>query len=943
MRFGLLGPLEVIVEDQPIPLTGGIPKAVLGVLLADANRVVSIGVLADRIWQGDPPAAAVASVHNHVMRLRRQLGPQAGPRIRTAPPGYVIDVADDELDVSLFQDACRKGRRALGDEDWKRARDEFAAALDLWRGEPGAGLTDGVIPPTAAQPLRELRWAAYDGRIQADLQLGRHHEILPDLRTLTAENPLAEDFHAKLMLALYRGGRQADALHAYGDLRKTLIAELGVEPSARVRELHQRILTNDPRLELRAESELAPAGKTAPGSPPDRTPQPVIAQLPAAVADFSGRQEEVAALAEVFAADTGPGQIAIAAVTGSGGLGKTTLAVRVAHLLAPGFPDGQFFADLHGADQVPRDPAEVLFQWLVALGDPPREVAPDLDSRAARFRSLTYGRRYLVVLDNAAGSAQARPLLPASETSGVLITSRNRLSQLPGCTTLDLTPLRADAAQSLLERIVGTERLGAEAAAADDLLQACGGLPLALRIVGARLAARQSWTITSFAARLRDERYRLDELAIGDTAVRSVFQTSYASLADRDGAELARAFRLLGLIPGPDFGPHAVAALIDRPLRQAEQLVEKLVDANLLEAPAFGRYRFHDLIKSYAHELVEQEDSAEERRAARTRLAGWYLYADLQALNQLNTHRPTVDISQAEWCEPAIGFADAAQATAWYEAEYPALLKVQEMAADEQLGAVAWLIPRVTYPFMRLRGLMADITRITRLGLAAAEAAGDLVGQARLLNTLGGRLEAEGRIEESLAAADKAQSIFEALGDLAGQALALVNMGDTLCNHGRVDESYEYYQRALLLYEGTGRVEETALTLNNLAYAYDVGGRFQDAIDTATEAVGWSRVKSVSPDTLGSLVDTLGMACFHQGDFDAAADWLRQAVDAYVEAGDTALGADTLDHYGDVLQAAGRPAEAQAAWKESLDWFDGAGDSDRAEEIRAKLNALVGP
>lgn len=943
MRFGLLGPLEVLVEDQPVPLTGGIPKAVLAVLLADANRVVSIGVLADRIWQGDPPAAAVASVHNHVMRLRRQLGPQAGPRIRTVPPGYVIDVADDELDVSLFQDACRKGRQALTDEDWIRARDEFAAALDLWRGEPGTGLTDGVIPPAAAQPLRELRWAAYEGRIQADLQLGRHNEVLPDLRTLTAENPLAEDFHAKLMLALYRGGRQADALHAYGDLRRTLITELGVEPSARVRELHQRILTNDPGLELRAESEPPPPGKATPGTAPDRTPPPVIAQLPAAVADFSGRQEELAALADVFAADAGPGQVPIAAVTGSGGLGKTTLAVRVAHLLAPGFPDGQFFADLQGADQVPRDPAEVLFQWLVALGEPPRGVAPDLDSRAARFRSLTYGGRYLVVLDNAADAAQARPLLPASETSGVLITSRNRLSQLPGCTTLDLTPLRADAAQSLLERIVGTERLGAEAAAADDLLQACGGLPLALRIVGARLAARQSWTIASFAARLRDERYRLDELAIGDTAVRSVFQTSYASLADRDGAELARAFRLLGLVPGPDFGPHAVAALIDRPLRQAEQLVEKLVDANLLEAPASGRYRFHDLIKSYAHELVEQEDSVEERRAARTRLAGWYLYADLQALYKLNTHRPAVDTSESEWREPAVEFADAPQAMAWYDDEYPALLKIQEMVAAERLGAVAWLIPRITFPFMRLRGLMADITRTTRLGLTAAEDAENLAGQAPLLNTLSIQLEAEGRIEESITAVDRAQRMFEALGDPAGQALCLVNLADTLCNSGRADESYQYYRRALRLYEGTGRAEETALTLNNLAYAYDVGGRFQDAIDTATEAVDWCRAASMSADTLASLLDTLGMACFHQGAFDAAADWLRQAVEAYGEAFSDALGADTLDHYGDVLQAAGRPAEAQAAWKESLDWFDGAGESDRAEEIRAKLNALVGP
>jgi DNA-binding SARP family transcriptional activator/tetratricopeptide (TPR) repeat protein len=941
MRFGLLGPMEVFVDDQPVTLSGGFPKAILALLLGEANRVVGTGVLIDRIWNGEPPAAAVASVHNHVMRLRKQLGPQAGSRIRTAPPGYVIDVGADELDVSLFQDACRKGRQALGDEDWKRARDEFSTALDLWRGEPGAGLADGIVSPAAAQPLRELRWSAYDGRIQADLRLGRHNEVLPDLRTLTAEIPLAEDFHAKLMLALYRSGRQADALHAYGDLRRTLITELGVEPSARVRELHQRILASDPGLELRVVSP--PARPAVPETLPVRTPPPVIAQLPAAVSDFSGRQDEVAALVEVFAADTGPGQVTVAAVTGSGGLGKTTLAVRVAHLLAPGFPDGQFFADLHGADQVPRDPAEVLFQWLVALGDRPRDVAPDLDSRAARFRSLTYGGRYLVVLDNAADAAQARPLLPASESCGVLITSRNRMSQLPGCATLDLTPLRADAAQSLLERIVGTERLGAEAAAAEDLLQACGGLPLALRIVGARLAARRSWTIVSFAARLRDERYRLDELAIGDVAVRSVFQTGYASLADRDGADLARAFRLLGLIPGADFGVHAVAALIDRPLRRAEQLVEKLVDANLLEAPTSERYRFHDLIKSYAHELVEQEDSAEDRRAARTRLAGWYLYADLQALYKLNTHRPVVDTAGAEWREPAIEFDDGAQAMAWYEAEYPVLLKVLEMAAAERLGAVAWLIPRITFPYLRLRGLMADITRAARLGLAAAEDGGNLAGQAPLLHTLATQLEAEGRIEESIASVDKARRIFEVLGDVAGGALCLVNMGDTLCNADRADESYEYYRRALRLYKSTTRVEETAMTLNNLAYAYDVGGRFQDAIDTATEAVNWCRTASMSANTLGSLVDTLGMACFHQGEFDAAADWLRQAVDAYAEAGSDAFGADSLDHYGDILRAAGRPAEAQAAWKESLDWFDGAGESDRVEEIRAKLNAMVWP
>ena len=582
MRFRLLGPLEI--RDGEDWRGIGAPKwrSVLAALLINAGQIVSADVLINEVWGETPPAKAGNLISIYVLRLRRLLGDTDSTLLVTRAPGYLLRLAAQDTDAQVFEALVREGRRAYTAGDPEQAAAQLAEALALWHGSPLADVPATTLVETEAERLAELRLDAAELRIKAELACGSHAQVIPELRRLLADHPLREGLWLLLMQALDGAGRHAEALDAYGQARTAIADELGVDPGAELRQLYADMLAND--------DKLAREGGDAPGSisavtvsassrPPESAARneagiprlvPVPAQLPADVADFTGRGEQVMHLCDLLssAGADDSGAVPIALVAGSGGLGKTSLAVHAAHRVRGSFPDGQMYVDLLGATAHPLPPVDVLARFLRDLGVDGRDIPAEDDERAARYRTVMAGRRMLIVLDNARDAAQVRPLLPGAASCAVLITTRSRMPDLASTRMVDLNVLDDDEALALFTRVVGDERAAAEPEATAELLLACAGLPLAIRICAARLATRSGWTIRTMANRLRDEHRRLDELRVGDLAVRASFQVSFASLptsAQPDGIALADAFRMLGLWHGPSISSAAAAALFGTP------------------------------------------------------------------------------------------------------------------------------------------------------------------------------------------------------------------------------------------------------------------------------------------------------------------------------------------------------------------------------------------
>lgn len=646
--------MEAVRDGRPVPLGSPQQRAVLALLLLREGRALAMPELIDGMWEGEPPRTARGTVLTYVSRLRALLEPdrdsrEAGRVLLSVPGGYALRAPHATVDATLFAQEAADLSGPPQD-----VHDRLSRALGRWRG----GALAGVPGPGARRHRdrleelhRQTRQALYDSA----LKLGRHLESVPELRLLNAEFPFSARPCALLMLALYRAGRQAEALEEYARTRRLIRAELGVEPDRELVLLHQRILAADPTLAApAAEPEPTRARTPEPvrtrstagsdarpvrggGVPPYAAgaatpwqgPQPHPQQLPADAPDFTGRQESVQALTAVLSRQEttaesvpAPGPTAatshavvVCVLTGTAGVGKTALAVHAAHRLAAEFPDGRLYADLGGGGS-PVDPASVLADFLAALGTPPDRIPPDLDRRAALFRTVLADRRALVVLDNAHDTEQVRPLLPGTAGSAALVTSRARDLILPGAHRFDVElPTRFEA-RSLMAAIVGPERVAAEPEAAGRLVEACGRLPLAVRIVASRLAARPGRSLTALAVRLTDERLRLDELRIGNLAVESSFRLGYTALTE----DAARAFRLLSLTGAPDFPLSAATALLGTDEHAAEDLAETLVDAGLLESHTRGRYRFHDLLRLYGRRCAERTESAPEQGAALLRL-----------------------------------------------------------------------------------------------------------------------------------------------------------------------------------------------------------------------------------------------------------------------------------------------------------------------------------
>ncbi len=946
MRFRLLGPLEVRVGEEWRGI--GAPKwrSVLATLLIHAGQIVPADVLIDEVWGDSPPAKAGNLISIYVLRLRRLMADADSSVLVTRAPGYQLRIAAGDSDAQRFEALVEDGRRALAAGDPATAASQLAEALALWRGSPLADVPATPLVEAAAERLEDLRLDAAELRITAELDCGNHAQVIPELRRLLADHSLREGLWLLLMRALDGAGRHAEALDAYGQARTAISEELGVDPGPELRQAYAGMLAQDTSEAPGSISAGTVAAK--PAEPAAATaafvPQ-VPAQLPTDVADFTGRSDQVRHLCDVLvsagADDDDYGAVRIALVAGSGGLGKTSLAVHAAHRVRASFPDGQLYVDLLGATAHPLLPADVLARFLRDLGVAGRDIPADEDERAARYRTVLAGRRVLVVLDNAKDAAQVRPLLPGTASCAVLVTTRSRMPDLASSQLVDLNVLDDDEALVLFTRVVGDERVTAEPEATAELLLACAGLPLAIRICAARLATRPGWTIRAMAGRLSNEHRRLDEMRVGDLAVRASFRVSFTSLpaavqpggGRQSDIAPADAFRMLGLWHGPSISSAAAAALFGTPEYLAEDALEILVDAHLLEATASGRYKFHDLLRVYSSERAVADLSGPDREAAVGRLLGWYLRTADAAAAAVLPSRYKVPLETSDSDVPALAFTAAQDALAWYDSERVNVVAATRQAAAAGRDDIAWRLPAPLLNIFDSRGGWADLIATHRVALEAARRVGNRAGEAWVLNNLGLALAATSD-SEGLRCLEQSLELRREIGDRVGEAQSAGNLADAYTRLGRPEEAVELFVRCGELSQEVGNRYGEGVAQTNLGAALLDLGRPAEAVDPLAAA----RARF---DDMGVL-DGVGYASYHLGrayralgQSQQALDSLQQALRSHQASGSRHRQAVTLTVLAAVQAEGGRQAEGRRSWGQAAAIFDELGDAAAAARARA--------
>lgn len=957
LRFSVLGPVRAWRDGETLSSGSPQQRALLAALLLRGGRTATASELIDAIWGDEPPSQALATIRTYASRLRKVLDPQT---LASDAGGYAIRAGHDALDVTVAQELAADADKARASGDRCQARTLLNKALGLWDGEALASVP-GPYAENQRTRLEEWRLQLTETRLDLDLEVGCHAEAVSELTALTAAHPLRERLRELLMVALYRSGRQAEALAVYADTRRLLADELGVDPRPELAQLQQRI--------LRADEELArPADEPAPAPAPVRP-----AQLPATVPDFTGRASFVRELGDRLATAEGS-VMAVSALAGIGGVGKTTLAVHVAHQARQHFPDGQLYVDLQGAGARAAEPETVLGAFLRALGTADSAIPDSLDERAALYRSTLDGRRILVLLDNAHDAAQIRPLLPGTAGCAALVTSRVRMVDLAGAHLVDLDVMSPEEALQLFTRIVGEERINSERDAALDVVAACGFLPLAIRIAASRLAARRTWTVSVLAAKLADERRRLDELQAGDLAVKATFELGYGQLEPAQ----ARAFRLLGLADGPDISLAAAAALLNLDVHAAEDLLEALVDTSLVESAAPGRYRYHDLVRLYARSCAERgEEPLEERQSALSRLLDFYLAT---AAGVYALERPGDRL--VDHLEPTghagLSFTDRHTALDWLYAEAGTLLACVRQSSRP--GTLRRAVD-VLWAALDLGESGANSKQYETTAYAVRDAArscDDRRTEVRALVTLADVHHASGRFDQAEQEAEEVMRLVEAdldplpgcwapnargimalyqsrhedgetyltqaidnfrrIQDRPGEASALCNLSRIHLATGRTDSAVSLAQQGIDIYDSLGHALRSANGRYALGMALTQSGQFGNATDRLLEAL------TVFRDSRQRLWE--GMTLFRLAEVDLAAGCTTDAA-AKAEQALTALRGiggewrrgNVLTVLGRALRDIGQFKRAQVCWDEALTIYEELG-SHEAADVRALLAGI---
>ncbi|GAA3831479.1 BTAD domain-containing putative transcriptional regulator [Sphaerisporangium flaviroseum] len=790
MKFRLLGPVEVWHEGRPVPLGGAKPRALLAALLIEPGRVVSSERLIDAIWADDPPTTARRVLYTYVASLRRAFASAGLPTVIVSHHvGYLAQIPPRSLDKDVFEQNVAEGRDAARKGDQQTAATIFRAALSLWHGTALGGIGDSFLRAEADR-LEELKLAVIEERVAADLATGKDEQLIEELTELVTLYPARERLRRDLMVTLYRAGRQTDALAVYQYGRQVLIDELGIEPGPELRQAQAAILRSDPALLNGVKVGI-------------RMPR----QLPLPVSDFTGRADE---MAELYGHLTRPAAVPLCVISGQGGAGKSALALQTAYKVASHYPDGQLYVELRGTSDAPVAPEEALGRLLRELDPQGTPIPGTLEERAVRYRTLLAGRRKLILLDDAASESQVRALLPGGRECAVIITSRNRLAGLASASFVDVGLLPRECAYELLSRIIGPERTAADPDAAWRVVSQCGGLPLALRVAGARLASRRQWTVARLAERLADENRRLDELAVGDQAVRASIGLSYQILPPL----AATALRRLGMLGMPHFTAWVAAVAIETSLDVAERVLEQLVDASLVDLVDADpseqiHYRLHDLIRLFAKERAQAEETEQERMAVVTRVLGGWLWLmerlSEAVLTGMIPTRATIGLTYPVDVEVVrVVLADP---HAWIRREEESLVVAVELAAamdlDEIAVELASALSAAAFEGNQyiLDNPFAAWNRMHQAALAVARRMDNTIGEAKLLAGLGHLSYESDLYAESREYLSQALSLFRTAGDIRGEASTLAALGSACRDQGYLPEALHFLVKAEDLWE----------------------------------------------------------------------------------------------------------------------------------------------
>jgi DNA-binding SARP family transcriptional activator/tetratricopeptide (TPR) repeat protein len=917
VRFRILGPVEIEAGGRTVTLARRQERCLLGILLLDPGRIIPAERLCALLWDDDPPDQARAILRTHVTRVRTALAGTDAVRLEFQQGGYVLHTEPETVDAHRFSRLFERAVELTGPADRERVLRE---ALALWRGPALDGAATPALRTRLCADLEEQRLYATEEALAAGLALGRHRELLAELADLSATHPTRERLAELRMTALYATGRTAEALAVYADLRTHLAEQLGLEPGAPVRRLQRAILRRDP---------LAGADRPAPA-------QVRPAQLPPDLTRFAGRTAELDRLSRLL--DERATAVVISAITGTAGVGKTSLAIHWAHRVRDRFPDGQLYANLRGFDPTGTavTPSEAVRGFLDALSVPPQRIPDTLDAQVGLYRSLLAGKRMLVVLDNARDPEQVRPLLPGVSGCLALVTSRNQLTGLVAIDGADPVPLdllTPDEAGQLLAARLGTARVAAEPGAVAALVELCARLPLALAVAAAQAAARPGVPLAEVVAQLRSTHSALDAVTGDDRAtdIRAVFARSYHILSPA----AARLFRLLGLHPGPDLPAAAAASLAGVPPAEVEPLLAELTRAHLVTEPVGGRYTFHDLLRAYARELAGAGTEAPE---AAHRLVDHYLHTAYAAALVDPHPRDPVEVAAISPGVTPEPIADHRAAMAWFTAENAAVVGIVRLAAASGLDPQAWQLAWAVANFLYRQGHWQDFVAIQGVARDAAGRAGNRSRQAAAERFLGYALARMGRYDEAYEHLRAALDLHRDLDDPVGHAHSHSAISEAFFEPaGRYAEALDHCEQALDLYRVAGNRPGEASALDFIGWVQGRAGDHGSALVSCEKAL-------VLHQELGNRQGEaatwhgLGYAHHHLGDHARAIECYRHALDIFRDLGDRYFEADVLANLGDPYQATGDLAMARTCWQRALEILDRL-EHPGADAVRAKLAA----
>ncbi|SEP84112.1 AfsR/SARP family transcriptional regulator [Lentzea albida] len=910
LEFGVLGPLQVLADGRLVELGRRGMRGLLAMLVVEANRPVSIDQIVDALWTEQPPATARTIVHGYVSRLRKVLeeaDPAGSATIRTTPTGYELTVDPWRLDLHRARQlvASSRGKPAAIRAGLLRE------ALGLWRGPV---LSDVPGDPMTSD-LEELRLSALEERIDAELELGRHLELVGELRGLCTEYPFRERLVAHSMRALYRSGQRADALEAYQRFQRRAVDELGIDPGPQLRALHEQVLRDDPSLSVigPVERPVAPrAGIVAP------------ALLPASATRLFGREDDTSWLDEVVTARNLLATT-VAVLTGAPGVGKSALAITWGHENSDMFPHGVLFASLGDTE-----PGEVLTRFLVAMGVPADGVPVGLEDRVGLYRSLLHRRRVLVVLDDATAFDQVQPLLPPGSGSVVLVTSRSQLERLVvtnSARVRKLGPLDDDAARALVDDVLGRPLSDEDPAAARKLAELCGGLPLALRVAAAKLVISPEWTVEELVGELADDGQRMRGLDLPEAGLGV---SRALDLSTRDlPSELGEVFQSVGMAPGRWMSPHAVAALTRTRVESARSRLTQLVGVNLLVEPWPDGFTMHELVRLYVRGAGRADlDSLR-------RLVNYYLVACDHVRRAIRPVRDGLDFALGDNGSTALPeFGDPID---WFDQEWPNIVAVVHAAAERGLHDQVWQLVRLLHHYATARALTGEWVALVGFGLAAAEVTGSRLGQVLMLDTT---YTTNARLGRAVLLPDarRAHRLATELGERQYLVLTLAQLADVLFRLELHDEALLHFWESVQLAQQSGDVVGEAHGLNNVAQVEQARGHVEVALRHQSHAVD---VYRRSGDDVALMRGLANLAELHlqAGALDRAEALARQVVDQASVAEVTYLEGFGRHVLGGVLLRRAEWVAAAAELTEALRLYAQV-NSARAVEVRTLLDSL---